>query len=95
MSLIAKQLYVKTVREVSSIEQVNVEYKRHLHLYDDKITTEHREFSLKDILDISYKQVGSSGGLLFLHTDHSVYSYHVKDSPQLFIDACKKQLGKK
>lgn len=95
MSFIAKQPYIKVIREVSSIKQTDVEHERNLFLYADKIVTEHREFPLADVLDLSYRKIGEDGGILFLHTNHSVYSYTVKSSPHKFVDASKEQLRNK
>ncbi|MFB4168821.1 hypothetical protein [Virgibacillus sp. JSM 102003] len=92
MYLIAKQPYVKVQREVSSIEQRDVEYERIIYMYDEKIVTQHREFSIENVLDMSYRVVGKTGGLLYLHTIKGVYSYTVKSSPQQFIDAFKEHL---
>lgn len=89
MQLIAEQSYIKVVREVSSIEQKNIEEPRKMVLYDEKIVTQHREFPVKDVLDISYRFIGPDGGLLYLHTTKGVYSYIVKTSPKSFVEAFK------
>ncbi|WP_337019616.1 hypothetical protein [Oceanobacillus massiliensis] len=87
MNLLAEQSYIKIVRELSSIEQKDVEHQRKLYLYDEKIVTQHREFPLKDVLDISYRFIGGDGGLLYLHTTKGVFSYIVKTSPEKFVEA--------
>lgn len=92
MYLIAEQPYVKVQREVSSIEQRDVEYERVIYMYNEKIVTQHREFSIENVLDMSYRVVGKTGGLLYLHTNKGVYAYTVKSSPQQFIDAFKEHL---
>jgi len=89
MQLIAEQSYIKVVREVTSIDQKNIEEQRIMCLYDEKIVTEHREFPLKDVLDISYRFIGTDGGLLYLHTTKGVFSYIVKTSPKPFVEAFK------
>ncbi|WP_249869526.1 hypothetical protein [Oceanobacillus saliphilus] len=89
MNLIAEQPYIKIVREVSSIEQIDVEHKRKMYLYEEKIVTKHREFSIDDVLDVSYRFIGGDGGLLYLHTNYGVYSYIVKTSPEAFVEAFK------
>jgi len=94
MHFIAEQPYVKVHREVSSIDQQNVEYERKLYLYEDKIVTKHREFPIKEVFDISYRLIGGSGGLLYLHTSKGVYSYTVKSSPQAFVHAFRKHREK-
>lgn len=92
MDVIAKQPYVKMIRKVSSIEQVDIEHERTLLLFTDKIMTEHREFLLSDVFDLSFRKVGDKGGILFIHTNHSVYSYTVKSSPEAFIQTCKRHM---
>lgn len=87
MHLIAEQQYVKVQREVNSIEQKNIEYERVLYLYNDKIVTQHREFPIEEVLDISYRTFGKDGGLLYLHTVGGLFTYTVKESPQKFIAA--------
>lgn len=94
MNLIDVQPYYKVQREVSSIDQKNIELERHLYLYPDKVVTEHREFSINEIMDMSYRQFGKTGGLLYLHTLRGVFSYNVKVSPQTFIDSYKEYIGK-
>ncbi|WP_174615125.1 hypothetical protein [Virgibacillus ihumii] len=89
MKLIAKQPYIKVTRVVNSIEQKDVEEERMLYLYDEKLVTEHRQFPIQNVLDISYRTVGSNGGLLYLHTIKGVFSYTVKTSPEAFIRAFK------
>ncbi|WP_156290041.1 hypothetical protein [Oceanobacillus salinisoli] len=94
MYLIAEQPYVKVERRVRSIEQVDIEHKRTIYLYSDKVVTERREFPMKDVMDISYRLIGGEGGLLYLHTSHGVYSYIVKSSPEEFVLKCKEHIKK-
>lgn len=89
MKLIGTQPYYKIQRQVSSVDQRDIEEQRHLYLYEDKIMTYHREFLLDQVLDMSYRAFGKQGGLLYLHTLKGVFSYQVKASPQPFIDAFK------
>lgn len=91
MSLIAEQPYVKVQREMNSLEQKRIEHKRTLYLYEEKIVTQHREFPLSQVLDMSYRKIGGKGGLLYLHTSRGVYSYTVTSTPDKFIEAFKKQ----
>jgi len=87
MAYIIKQPYWKVIREVQSIEQKKTTETRYIYLYEDKITTKYHEFPMEKMLDVSFKKMQSGGGLLFLHTDHGVYSYHVPASPSKFIEA--------
>ncbi|MFD2629823.1 hypothetical protein [Oceanobacillus kapialis] len=91
MKLLAQQPYFKVERKVTSIEQIDIEHERALKLFDQKITSQNREFSMEDILDMSYREIGNDGGgLLYLHTSKGVFSYTVKDSPLAFIEAYRK-----
>ncbi len=92
--MLAKQHYFKVVRTISSIAQQETEEKRTLYLFQDHITSKHHEFPLTTVHDLSYKKIGDHGGMLFLHVDHGVYPYVVKESPLTFIELCKRQIGK-
>ncbi|PAV31644.1 hypothetical protein CIL05_03020 [Virgibacillus profundi] len=89
MYLLAEQPYIKVQREVNSIEQINIEHQRMIYLYDEKIVTQNREFPIEDVMDISYRFIGASGGLLYLHTSKGVFSYTVKTSPEQFVKVYK------
>ncbi|MEI3605306.1 hypothetical protein SPD48_06335 [Pseudogracilibacillus sp. SE30717A] len=92
MIYLAKQSYYKVIRKVSSINKIEQEEKRTMYLMRDKLVTAYREFLLQDVLDLSFRRIGDKGGLLYIHTIHGLYSYHVKTSPTEFIYECKKQL---
>ncbi|MFS0673418.1 hypothetical protein [Ornithinibacillus sp. 179-J 7C1 HS] len=93
MELLAKQEYFKVERKVDRITQVDVEHKRYLELYPDKIKSKHREFPIEEILDISYREIGGEGaGLLYLHTTRGVFSYMLKSSPTHFIEIFKQRV---
>src|SRR5690625_1132718 len=92
MQFIAKQPYVKVERKVSSIEQWDEEEQRMIYLYDEKVVTKRREFPIKDVLDVSYKEVAGEGGILYLLTLKGVFPYTVKTSPKSFIDAFNSEI---
>lgn len=93
MTLLAEQEYFKVERKVDRITQVDVEHKRYLKLYTDKIQSKHREFPIEDVLDISYREIGGEGaGLLYLHTTRGVFSYTLKSSPRHFIETFKQNI---
>ncbi|GEL08839.1 hypothetical protein [Salisediminibacterium halotolerans] len=94
MEVIAKHPYYKVQREVNVIEQKNVEYERMLVLYEDKLVTQHREFSAEHIFDMSYRELSGGEGMLYVHTSKGVFSYNVKSDPSEFIQAFK-QLEKR
>lgn len=90
MGLLAKQPYIKIQREVTSIQQKDIEHNRIIYLYDDKIVTEHREFLIQHVIEISYRKFGSEAGLLYIHTESGLYTYTVKTSTEEFIRAFHK-----
>lgn len=92
MYLIAEQPYIKVEREVNGLEKIETELNRTIYLYDEKVVTQHREFPIRDVMDISFRVIGGDGGLLYLHTSKGVFSYTVKSSPQPFIDAFKERI---
>lgn len=89
MKWIARQPYYKVEREVDSLQQRNVVSDRFMDLYPDKIVTKHREFPIDHVLDMSYRPMGSTRGILYLHTNKGVYSYMVKEDPAPFIKIFK------
>jgi len=89
VTLLAVQPYAKVQRDVSSVKQVQREEMREIRLYTDRIETKHHTFPIQDVLDMSYYALGNKGGLLYLHTIRGVYSYHVYQTPQAFIDSFK------
>lgn len=68
MQFIAKQPYVKVVRQVSVLEQKDTEEQRYMYLYEDKIVTRYREFSIEDVMDISYRLTGKKKKECFIYT---------------------------
>lgn len=89
MSYLVAQPYVKVSREVTSIEQKDVEQERMLYLYRDKIVTAYREFSIDKVNDISYRRFGTNNGLLYVHTMSGLYTYTVKTSTDHLIETFK------
>ncbi|MCF3943581.1 hypothetical protein [Oceanobacillus alkalisoli] len=87
--LLAEQSYVKVVRTVDSISQTNTEEQRMMYLYEDRLVTRHREFLIDTIHDLSYRMLGTQGGLLYVHTNKGVFSYMIKSSPEQFIEVFK------
>lgn len=89
MERLAGHPYYKVQREVRKLEQENVEYKREIILYEDKVETKYRTFPIETVLDMSYREMPDGEGLLYLHTTRGVFSYMVKDEPAAFLSAYK------
>lgn len=87
MRLIATQPYIKVIRKFDRIEKKVWEEKRWIYLFDCKIVTSYREFPLEEVLDISYRRIGTDGGLLLIHTTGGLFSYTLKSNPEAFIYA--------
>lgn len=91
MEPLATLIYYKVHREIDLFyEQKIIEEERRMHLYVNKITTHYRQFPIENIHDITFRPLGNEGGLVYLHTNHGVYSYNVKTSPSSFIHVCKR-----
>ncbi|GAB2559236.1 hypothetical protein [Gracilibacillus alcaliphilus] len=88
MQIIAKQPYVKVIRQIRALEQKDTEEQRYLYLYKDKIVSKHREFPIEKVLDVTYRLTGEKG-MLYLHTLQGVYAYIITSSPESFIAAFK------
>ena len=89
MSYLVAQPYIKISREVTSIEQRDVEHERTLYLYHDKVVTAYREFPIEKVIDMSYRKFGTNNGLLYVHTTSGLYTYTVKTSTDHLIETFK------
>ncbi|GCL71592.1 hypothetical protein [Paenibacillus naphthalenovorans] len=89
MNWIAKQLYYKVQRQMTGIAQITEAQDRWMYLYEDKVVTHYREFPIHEVFDISYRKLGGTEGILYLHTKQGVYSYMVKADPSEFVEAFK------
>src|SRR5699024_2195899 len=87
---IEKQPYIKVIREIGSVEKTSYKDKRNLYLYKDKFVTAYRKLKLEIVLAINYKVIQEKGGILFVHTNHDVYSYTLETSPSSLISALKR-----
>ncbi|OMD39064.1 hypothetical protein [Paenibacillus odorifer] len=91
MKWVAQLPYYKIQREIKDGEQRSFPCNRLMYLYKDRIVTRHREFPIKDILDMSYRSMGDTGGMFYLHTSKGVYAYLVECDPESFINTFKEQ----
>lgn len=92
--LLAEQPYVKVIREIASLQQIDTEEERTMSLYEDRVVTKYREFPIEQVIDISYRFIGKTGGILYLHTNKGVFSYIVKVSPEAFVKVFKEHKKK-
>jgi len=84
---IAVQPYVMVERAVKHQAQTTTVKNYELHLFETKITSFQREFSIRHVYDMSFKIISGQEGFLYLHTNEGVYSYRVMDNPEKFITA--------
>ena len=94
MNWIASLSYYKVERNIFGLEQTIHKQDRWIYLYQKKVVTAYREFPIHEVFDISYRSMGGSGGMLYLHTLNGVYSYTVTEDPQFFIEAYKALIHK-
>ncbi|RST71983.1 hypothetical protein D4T97_017110 [Siminovitchia acidinfaciens] len=94
MELLAVQPYVKVDKQIIDAEIIYSEENRKIYLYHDRLVTKYREFSTRDISDLSFRKMGDEGGLLYVHTIRGVFSYTVPSSPESFIKAFRVHIKK-
>lgn len=73
--------------------QQSVESEKFLHGTDEGIRCAVRQFSWKQLHDISYKPFSSGEGLLYLHTHQGMFSYRVKDNPTTFLRFAEERIS--
>src|SRR5699024_11214426 len=99
---IEKQPYIKVIREIGSVGKTSYKDNRNLYLYKDKLVTAYRTFNLENVFT-EYREINSvnvvynfykvnkvKGVILFIYTNHGVYSYTVEMSPSSFINTFKR-----
>lgn len=95
MQLLATQAYLKVIREVNRIGKTETKEERTMYLYSEKLVTRHREFPIENVIDMSFRKFGTSGGLLYVYTSSGVFSYTVTISPMEFIQVFKETFKNK
>lgn len=86
---IAVQPYVIVERAVVNQMQSTIVHEHELHLFETKITSFRREFSLHNIYDMSFRTISGEEGFLYFHTNEGVHSFMVRTDPSPFIGAYK------
>lgn len=86
---IAVQPYIIIERAITNQRQQITVHQHELYLFESKIVSRHREYSLYNVYDLSYKIISGDEGFLYLHTNQGVYSYMVKTDPSMFIEEFK------
>ncbi|MBM7661497.1 hypothetical protein JOC85_002300 [Bacillus mesophilus] len=57
-----------------------------MELHEDKIVTSANTFPLKNVFDVSYREMSEEYGCLYLHTSQGVFPYYTESTPAEFID---------
>ncbi|CAM4016953.1 hypothetical protein [Mesobacillus thioparans] len=87
--------YLKVNRRIEDNEQIYEEDEQFITMYHDRITTASDVFHLRDVLDITFKNMSGMKGFLYLHTTSGVYSFFTHANPDRLIKVYKeiKQRG--
>ena len=88
--ILAHLPYLKVTRFIEENIQNQKEEEHMMKLSTNGIKTSFDNFSLEEILDISYRDFSQQMGLLYLHTTKGLYSYTIRINPQIFIMQFKK-----
>ncbi len=95
MELIVKHPYIKVIREVTKLEKKEIKENRELKLYENKLTTRHREFSIDDLIKVATRKIGETGGLIFIHTESGIFTYTVEKIDEKFIHTVNNLIRKR
>lgn len=64
-------------------------HTRRLYLHRTEVTDFSRSFPLKEVYDVSFRQLGEGEGIFYLHTKQGVYPYRVNSDPTFFLRTYK------
>ncbi|WP_210366523.1 hypothetical protein [Bacillus sp. REN3] len=84
--MICSHRYIKVNRKVMDNTQIFIRQEEQIKLYPDKVITASHHFMIRDILDISFREM-SGKSFLYLHTTSGLFSYLTEDHPHLFMKA--------
>ncbi|MBS8264269.1 hypothetical protein DYI25_07455 [Mesobacillus boroniphilus] len=87
--MLCSHSYLKVDRRIEDNEQVYEENEQFIRMYHDRITTASDIFYLKDVLDITFKNMSGKKGFLYLHTTRGVYPYLTHEKPDRILQVYK------
>ncbi|WP_010175908.1 hypothetical protein [Bacillus coahuilensis] len=87
--------YVQSKKVINQLMQVTENKYYTLTLLEWGISTHDQTFSILEVLDISYRSFSNHGGILYLHTTKGLFPFHIKESPEPFIEKCQEWLEQK
>jgi sorbitol-specific phosphotransferase system component IIC len=80
-------IYTEVERTIDFYYQMQKISTHHeLTVTPEVVTTARAEFTLNQVLDVSYKPFSSEAGILYLHTNQGVFPFYIHSNPQTFID---------
>lgn len=81
-------IYTEVERKIDLYYQMQKITTRHeLAVSPHAVTSTKADFTLNQVMDVSYKPFSSEAGILYLHTTKGVYPYNIHSHPQEFINA--------
>ncbi|WP_226576625.1 hypothetical protein [Halobacillus litoralis] len=72
---------------IENNQQQYLENEENLYLYERKVVAPEETLLLKDIHDLSYKELSGSYGFLYIHTIKGVRAYMVREHPGAWMKA--------
>jgi len=80
-------IYTEVERKIDFYYQMQKIATHHeLTVTPKAVTTAKNEFTVNQVLDVSYKPFSSEAGILYLHTNQGVFPFNIHSNPQSFID---------
>lgn len=83
-------IYTEVERKIDYYYQLQKIATHHeLTVTPKLVTTARAEFTLEQVLDVSYKPFSSEAGILYLHTNQGVFPFNIHSNPSHFIETFK------
>ncbi|WP_424416136.1 hypothetical protein [Paenisporosarcina sp.] len=80
-------IYTEVERSIDFYNQMQKIATHHeLTITHEVVKTARAEFTLHQVMDVSYKPFSSAAGILYLHTNQGVFPFNIHSNPQNFID---------
>jgi len=80
-------IYTEVERKIDFFYQMQKIATHHeLTVTPKAVVSARNEFTLNQVMDISYKPFSSEAGILYLHTNQGVFPFNIHSNPCNFID---------
>jgi hypothetical protein len=83
--MLCSHIYIKVHRTIRNNAQIFSEKEQFIKIYEDRVTTATEDFDIKDILDISFKEMSGTRSFLYLHTTRGLFAYVTNIPPTRLI----------